>query len=106
MTTLTLKIDAVTIEITITGAVKAAPVFVPTEQAMTVHADLSRSSFIEGATYHPTTRTVDVRLKSGKAYRYFKVEDYVFDSFIKSDSPGTFYNCDFKYLYTCQELKR
>lgn len=95
------------ISITITTREEAgrapAPVLVP-EIAQTV--DLSRSSFIASATYNEAAHTLDVRMKrGGVVYRYEGVPTFVFDSFIKAESVGTFYTYNIKGQFACQPLK-
>lgn len=109
MSTLTFVINQSGVDLTITITTREeagsapAPVLVP-EIAQTV--DLSRSSFIASATYNEAAHTLDVRMKRGTTtYRYEGVPAFVFDSFIKAESVGTFYTDAIKGQFACQALK-
>lgn len=67
-------------------------------------ADFEHSSVLSFARYVPSSLTLDVFFKSGKAYRYEGVEPWVFGSFIKAESPGQFYTYEIKGHYPCQKL--
>jgi hypothetical protein len=105
MSTITLDITlaGVTVSVTITGKEGSAPspVIVP-QIAQT--ASFDRSSFLDSATYDHEARALDITMKTGKAYRYFEVEPWVFESLILSESAGQFYTYEIKPNYTCQKL--
>jgi hypothetical protein len=107
MSTITLDITLAGNDITITITTREkegsapSPVIVP-QIAQT--ASFDRSSFLDSATYDHEARALDITMKTGKAYRYFEVEPWVFESLILSESAGQFYTYEIKPNYTCQKL--
>lgn len=65
---------------------------------------LDHSSFIEWASYRASERTMDIKFKSGRLYRYFDVPEDVFNDLCDMVSPGGFYNSAVKGNYTCEDI--
>ena len=58
------------------------------------------SSNVEAIGYELETQELHVRfLKSGETYVYYGVEEWVFDEFRQSGSPGTYLNTQIKGSY-------
>ena len=57
------------------------------------------SSWIAGADYDSDTRTLNVRLKSGRTYTSEGVPPEVVDGLKNDPSPGTFYRDRIKGVY-------
>jgi hypothetical protein len=78
----------------------AAAVTVPDELEMVAVF----SSNIAAIGYRALDKTLQVRFHSGVSYRYTNVPYYVWDSFMKSDSKGSFLNSEIKGQYETTKL--
>ena len=62
------------------------------------------SSALTDARYDAQTRDLDVWFVSGRRYRYFNVPPQVYESLIRADSKGMFFNANIRDKYVYREL--
>jgi hypothetical protein len=62
------------------------------------------SSSIAAFAYSASERTLYVRFKTGRSYRYAGVPEAVFAAFMRADSKGSFFNAQIQGRYAYSPL--
>jgi lysyl-tRNA synthetase class 2 len=62
------------------------------------------SSLLADAKYDPQSRELDVRFVTGQRYRYSDVPSDVYDSLVKAESKGAFFNARVRKEYAYRKL--
>jgi len=65
---------------------------------------MMESSHIDKCMYDFTSNVLKIRFKSGALYEYLNVEPNVYDSFVKAESQGKYFNENIKNSYTSNQL--
>ncbi len=60
------------------------------------------STALEGLSYDPLSRTLEIKFQNGRSYRYYLVPEAVYRTFLKANSFGEFFNTYIRdhYLYS------
>lgn len=58
-----------------------------------------RSTHLATADYDPDRQTLDVKLRTGKVYRYFDVPPTVFDDLLAAKSPARYFKTSIRDRY-------
>lgn len=65
---------------------------------------IENSSTIVEVEYNKKEQNLDVTFKTNKTYRYFEVEEEVFNAFIAAESLGKYLNANIKNKYNHQVI--
>jgi uncharacterized protein YuzE len=65
-----------------------------------------KSSVISRVEYDDEARELDIRFKSGKTYRYFRVPSEVYAALLDAESQGNFFNKEIKDVYRHEEVRK
>lgn len=61
-----------------------------------------RSTTLATADYDPDRETLDVKLRTGRVYRYFEVPASVFDELLAAKSAGRYFNTKIRDRYRAE----
>jgi hypothetical protein len=64
-----------------------------------------QSSLITEARFDEAHNTLDVDFRSGRTYRYFMVQESVYDALIHASSAGAFFNDEIRDNYRCIRVR-
>jgi len=64
------------------------------------------SSLLAAAIYHPQTRWLDVELRNGEQYRYFRVPVECFHHLLQAESKGRYFNYSIRNCFPFQHLTK
>lgn len=93
-----------TFKLNIRISIEVLPAATPVNATRETQTALDHSSFMEWASYRASDRTMDIKFKSGRLYRYFDVPEAVFNDLCDMVSPGGFYNSIIKGNYFCEDI--
>jgi hypothetical protein len=64
------------------------------------------SSVVEAVAYDEARQHLDVKLRTGRAYRYLDVPPEIYHAFITAGSKGRYYNDHIRDVYLYERLGR
>lgn len=62
------------------------------------------SSALTHVAYSPSTRELDIRLVTGRTYRYADIPPEIYERLMSAPSKGAFYNAQIRNEYAYREL--
>lgn len=65
-----------------------------------------KSSTIDSVAYLPDHGTLEINFKSGHTYQYYGVPDFIYEEFLRAESPGAFFDLYIKKMdYEYEQVK-
>lgn len=62
------------------------------------------SSNLESAGYDNSSSVLEIEFKRGALYHYFSVPEHVFHELLNASSVGSYFNCNIRDVYQCQQV--